>query len=362
LFIFIVILCLFVASSFTGATFSHFTGVNFASGQAVALATPALFVAAFFLSLRHELVVLRWAAKVTSVAMGFLNFAFLAALTCWPAMAASELWFPVDRARIAWILLCASGLAAAYGLINAARLRVTRYTVHFPNLPEAWRGCHVALVSDLHIGGIRGPRFARYVVARIKEFAPTAVFITGDMFDGAKVDIAQTVEPWSTVRAPAGTYFVTGNHDEMGDCASYLSALAAVGVRVLDNEKVTMGGLQIVGIHDSQSHRVGLFRGHLERAQIDRNQPSILLLHRPAHVEISASAGVSLQLSGHTHAGQFPLWTFLVRMAYGRFAYGLNRAGGLQVVTSSGAGTGGPPLRVGTRSEIVLLRLESGGA
>jgi predicted MPP superfamily phosphohydrolase len=179
------------------------------------------------------------------------------------------------------------------------------------------------------------------------------------MFDGAKVDIARTVEPWTDFHPPAGTYFVTGNHDEFGDPGPYLAALTKVGVRVLHNEKVTVEGLQIVGVNDSAAHRPALFRQMLEQAQIDPLQPSILLSHRPAHLEIAAKAGISLQLSGHTHAGQFPLWTFLVRRVYGRFAYGLNRLGSLQIVTSSGAGSGGPPLRVGTRSEIVVLRLEA---
>ena len=359
----IVILFLFIASAFTAATLAHFTGSDARVAQEIALAVPTLFLAVIYASFRWHHFLLRAAGKATSVAMGFLNFAFLAALFCWPtAWVATGTGLTLDREWLAWTLLGGSQLMALYGLVNGARLHVTKYTIHLHNLPSSWQGQDVVLVSDIHVGVIRGPEFVRRIVARLRELAPKAVFVPGDMFDGAKVDIARTVEPWTDFRPPSGTYFVTGNHDEFGDPTPYLDALTAAGVRVLDNEKIVVDGLQIVGVHNSNSHRSATYRELLERAQIDSSQPSILLLHRPAHLEIAEKAGISLQLSGHTHAGQFPLWTFLVRQIYGRFTYGLNRLDSLQIVTSSGAGSGGPPFRVGTRSEIVVLRLETSDA
>jgi len=292
--------------------------------------------------------------------MGFLNFAFLAALACWPtAWIAQAVGETVDRASLAAVLLVMAAVVALYGLFNAASLRVTRYTVRLPHLPVWWEGREVAVVSDVHVGVIRGANFVRRIVERVNALEPAAVFIPGDLFDGAKVDVGIAVEPLRELRASTGTFFVTGNHDEFGDRTRYLRALTGVGVQVLNNEKRVVEGLQVVGIHDAETHRPELLEKLLERAQIDRSLPSILLAHRPENLEAAERAGVSLQLSGHTHAGQFPLWTVIVRTIYGRFAYGLQRHGSLQVVTSSGAGTGGPPFRVGTRSEIVLLRLES---
>jgi uncharacterized protein len=91
---------------------------------------------------------------------------------------------------------------------------------------------------------------------------------------------------------------------------------------------------------------------------LDRNRASILLTHAPDHPDIAEAAGFSLQLSGHTHLGQYIPFTWMVRRIYGRFAYGLSRIGQMQVFTSSGAGTWGPPLRLGSNSEIVILRFE----
>ena len=94
----------------------------------------------------------------------------------------------------------------------------------------------------------------------------------------------------------------------------------------------------------------------LERAEIDRNQASILLSHSPRALPIAEDAGISLQLSGHTHRGQIFPFTWFTRRIFGEYTYGLKRFGELMVYTSSGAGTWGPPLRVGTQPEIVLIQ------
>jgi len=128
---------------------------------------------------------------------------------------------------------------------------------------------------------------------------------------------------------------------------------------VLNNEMVSVCGLQIVGVHDSEAADPAALRQILRQAQIDRLHASILLAHKPTNPAVAEEEGVSLQVSGHTHAGQFWPWNLLVSRIYGQFAYGLSRFGQLMVYTSSGAGTWGPPLRVGTKSEIVLIRLQS---
>jgi uncharacterized protein len=357
-----VLLFLYAALSFTAATFTHFMGGSGFIAQAVAFAAPTLFVATIFANFRWQSPVLRGVTRVIAVAMGFFNFAFLAALLCWPLAWASAAWFPMDRAVVGLVLWGGAAALSTYGLVNAARLRVTRYTIRLPNLPEVWRGREVALVTDVHVGAIWGPGRVRRIVTLLLRLQPHAVFISGDLFDGPKIDLGAAVAPWAACRVPAGTYFVTGNHDEFRDPAPYLEALTTVGVRVLANEKVMIEGLQLLGIHDSYTHHPAAYQEVLDRARIDPARPSILLSHRPVRLEIPEAAGVSLQLAGHTHNGQFAVWTWLVRALYGRYAYGLHRIGGLQLITSSGASTGGPPLRVGTRSEIVLIRLDADDA
>ena len=346
------------ATWFVATTWIHFSGMNAPAWKIGPLLLVGSFVPAMILNFRHKHPLLRALSVVSSAALGLLNYAFAAAILCWLAAAVAWRWdLPLEPRVFTFALFGGAVLTTLYGLTNAARLRVTRAVVRLPNLPDAWQGRDIALVSDVHAGSIRARRFVRRIVARLNQLKPAAVFISGDMLDGTQIDLGPVTQPWTDLEAPAGAYFVSGNHDEFSDSAPLLAALERAGLRVLHNEKVEMEGLQIVGVHDHETHDPRNFQAILRRAQIDRRRPSILLAHQPSNLNVPEEAGISLQLSGHTHGGQFWPWSWVVSKVHGRFAYGLNRLGGLQVFTSSGAGTWGPPLRVGTKSEIVLLRL-----
>jgi predicted MPP superfamily phosphohydrolase len=197
------------------------------------------------------------------------------------------------------------------------------------------------------------------VVATLQSLQPDAVFVSGDLFDGTKANLDALVAPWRKFSAPEGVYYVTGNHEEFTDRTKYLEAVKSAGMRVLHNEKLDVRGLQIIGVHDGETDDPELFRTWLRQLEVDRNRPSILLAHQPSNLAIAEAEGISLQLSGHTHGGQIWPWTRLAARVHGRFVHGLNRLGNLLVYTSMGAGTWGVPMRVGTRSEIILIRLES---
>ncbi len=348
------------ATWFVCATWHDFWGAP--AWPAWWIVPPALslaFIAATIVGMRHASVGLRLLYRVSAVWIGVLNFCVFAALGCWIVLAASTLCgWNVELRLIAAFFFGLAALASGYGLLNAAWLRVTRLTVKLPNLPAAWHGREAVLAGDLHLGNVRGAGFARRVVKTIRRLRPHAVFISGDMFDGPKADYDGLTAPWREFSAPGGIYFVTGNHEEFTDRAKYLAAVRRAGLRVLDNEKVTVDGLQIVGVHDGEAADGRQLGKILGQADLDRGRASILLTHRPANLEIAEAAGVSLQLSGHTHRGQCWPWSWVIYRVHGPFAYGLNRLGNLRVLTTSGAGTWGPPLRAGTRSEIVLLRLE----
>ena len=127
---------------------------------------------------------------------------------------------------------------------------------------------------------------------------------------------------------------------------------------MLSNEKLEVDGLQIIGVPYRNATQHRQFASVLRGIRLDRDRASILLTHAPDHPEIAEAAGVSLQLSGHTHLGQFIPWSWMARRIYRRFVYGLSRIGKMQVFTSSGAGTWGPPLRLGSNPEIVVLEFE----
>jgi predicted MPP superfamily phosphohydrolase len=187
---------------------------------------------------------------------------------------------------------------------------------------------------------------------------PDIVFLTGDVYDGTAADVNLLAKPFGDVEAPLGAYFVTGNHEEFGGDMKYLEALRRAGVHVLENEKVNVDGLQIVGVFYRELATPERFRSVLRKAELDNDRASVLLAHAPNRLWEAEEAGISLQLSGHTHAGQFFPWTRVVSRIYGKFAYGLQKLGNMVVYTSCGAGTWGPPLRLGTNPEIVLIQFE----
>jgi hypothetical protein len=214
------------------------------------------------------------------------------------------------------------------------------------------------LISDVHLGHVRNGSFLKRMVAKIVKETPDLIFIAGDLFDGTAIDATRATEPLKGLTAPHGVYFVAGNHEQFGDDTQFLRAIAATGVRVLSNEKVDAEGLQIIGVPYRNATQDGHLASVLDRIGVDRERASILLTHAPDRPEIAEAAGVSLQLSGHTHVGQFVPWSWIAKRVYRQFVYGLSRIGKMQIFTSSGAGTWGPPLRLGSKPEIVVLEFQ----
>src|SRR6266436_1775271 len=318
------------------------------------------FVVTTLFGLSHSNALLRVVYRVSAIWLGVLSFTFFASVLCWfiyvPLMLLGVRFEPRS---IAVVLFGLAFFTSVYGFMNAAWIRVKRITVKLPNLPEAWRGRSAALVTDLHLGNVRGAAFTRRIVARLQRLQPDAVFISGDMFDGTMANLERLVAPWSKLSVPHGMYFVSGNHEEFTNRNKFLEAIGSTGIQVLNNEKVDVDGLQIVGVHDGEAGEPQALSAILQSMQLDGRRPSVLLAHQPSNAVIAAQAGISLQLSGHTHGGQIWPWNWVAALVHGRFNYGLNRLGALQVFTSSGVGTWGMPMRVGTKSEIVLLRFEA---
>ena len=360
-FLSIVSAILLAATAFVLATWNHFYPArDFTRWEILAPALTLAFVATTVLGRGWSHFLIRWLYRISAAWLGFLNFAFFSAAAVWGFTAAATLLnWPIRSETIAKTFLGAALLTAIYGLVNANRLRVTRVTVKLPNLPPAWQGRTAVLVTDLHLGNVRTERFLRRVVDQIRQLQPQAVFISGDMFDGTQADFSRFVAPLKQLVLPAGIYFVSGNHEEFGERTPFLEAVRQTGVRILHNEMVAVDGLQIAGVHDGETHDPQVYRTLLQNMKLDGRRASVLLAHQPAGLPIAAAAGISLQLSGHTHGGQIWPWNWVAARVHGRFNCGLNRHETLQVLTSSGAGTWGPPLRVGTKSEIVLIRFET---
>jgi uncharacterized protein len=317
------------------------------------------FVTVSLLGFRYTNSMVRAFYRVAAVWLGWLTFLVLAAIVAWIVFGITKLAsVSLDfHHLVEWLfgIGIAAGICAVF---NANWMRTSRLTVQLPKLPAAWRGRRVALISDVHLGHVRNGGFLRRMVSKILHEQPDAVLIAGDLYDGTPLDVERAAEPLRKLIAPHGVYFVAGNHEQFGDDTKYLCAIEKAGVRVLRNEKIDVEGLQIVGVSYRDASNELTFRSLLPELRPDPDRASILLTHAPDHSDLAEAAGFSLQLCGHTHLGQYIPFSWIVRRIYGQFAYGLSRFGNMQAYTSSGTGTWGPPLRLGSNPEIVIFELE----
>jgi hypothetical protein len=321
----------------------------------------ASLIAAFVLSMQFDNVLVRVIYTGAMSWLGFLNFFILASILCWLILGLSKLFsFPLNQSGLAAVLFGFGVILAVYGIFNSVDVRINRISVKFPNLPAVWQGKTAVWVSDTHLGQIRGVGFAKYVASLVSRQNPDILFIGGDLFDGEAADSAKLAEPFAKIIAPKGTFFITGNHEEFSDSAKqeYLAVVKKAGIRVLDNEKVDIDGLQIAGVDYNDTGQKDRFQAILNEMRIDKSRPSILLRHIPFFIPEAAQAGISLQLSGHTHYGQLFMFKYITHFVYSGFDYGLKKFGDMTVYISAGAGTWGPPMRVDTKPDIVVIKLE----
>jgi hypothetical protein len=309
-----------------------------------------------FLAFRYSNFLVRSLYTTAASWLGIFYLFILASILCWIFYGLAK-WFhlPLDQKLLIEILIGIALLASLYGFVNAGTTRITRINVQLRHLPDHWKGKTAVWVSDTHLGQVRNYGFAQQIAAEVKNLHPDIVFIGGDLYDGVAVDLNKTIEPFSKISAPYGTYFITGNHEEFFDNTPYLQAVRRAGIHVLYNEKVDLDGLQIIGVDYRDSRREEDFRTILQRLKIDSHRPSILLKHTPLQLQVAREQGITLQLSGHTHQGQVFLFRFVTSKVYQGYDYGLKWFGDLLVYTSSGAGTWGPPMRIDTKPEIVVI-------
>jgi predicted MPP superfamily phosphohydrolase len=231
-------------------------------------------------------------------------------------------------------------------------------------------------LTDLHVGDILGREWLEGIVERVNELKPDLIAITGDLADGTVARLSQTVACLARLEAAHGVYFVTGNHEYFSGVEQWLEHLPSLGIRVLRNERVGIGegavSFDLAGIDDHHGARrmavhgpAGARRGaghgpDLKRAVAGRDlrRELILLAHQPVAIFEASRLGVGLQLSGHTHGGQIWPMKYLVRLQQ-PYISGLVQHGPTQLYVSEGTGFWGPPMRLGTTSEITRITLRA---
>ena len=309
------------------------------------------------------------------VAMGFFSsllvLTLLRELTLLAAAAAS-IWLSGQEALLhqlhVWSAAAVPVVAlflTFVGFINARRRAVVRNVdVPIAGLPAQLHGFSIVQISDIHVGTTIKNGYVSRIVDAVNALDADMIAITGDLVDGSVQRLSSHTQPLRQLAARHGTFFVTGNHEYYSGANAWIAEMRRLGLSVLLNEHVVLEhdgeAVVIAGVTDYSAH-------HFDPAQ--RSDPAaaiagapksagvrVLLAHQPRSAFAAAKAGFDVQLSGHTHGGQFFPWNLLVKLVE-PFAAGLHRLDSLWVYVSRGTGYWGPPKRFGAPSEITHLRL-----
>ena len=258
-----------------------------------------------------------------------------------------------------------AGLATLVGFLNARRVAaVVDVDVPIDGLPEALHGFTIAQISNIHVGPTIKRGYLDAIVDAVNALEADLVAVTGDLVDGSVRRLAPHTAPLARLRARHGAYFVTGNHDYYSGAQEWITEVRRLGLTVLLNEHVVIehGGasLLVAGVTDYSAHHFDASHRSDPHAAVagapENVGAKILLAHQPRTAHLAADAGFDLQLSGHTHGGQFLPWNFFVPMQQPWVA-GLKRLRNMWVYVSRGTGYWGPPKRFGAPSEITRVRL-----
>ena len=279
----------------------------------------------------------------------------------------------IDQSRRLFLARAVAGTAgAASAALGAVALRnglgeveVKSVNVRLARLPRQLDGLTIAQLTDVHVGPTIGRAFIERIVAQTNALKPDLVALTGDLVDGSVESLRHLVEPLAGLKSRYGTFFVTGNHEYYSGADEWMEELRRLGIRVLHNERVTLGDaagpgrFELAGVDDWTAHG----NGHgpdLAKALAGRDpeRELVLLAHQPKQIAQAAAAGVGLQLSGHTHGGQIAPFGALVALTQ-PFLSGLHRQGDAQIYVSQGTGYWGPPMRLGHPAEISKIVLSS---
>ncbi len=301
------------------------------------------------------------------ITMGWVSFLFVATflrdivglITLYVNEYLAGLIFSPEGALATLIL---SIVALVSGVVPALKGASVKYVdVPVPNLKSSLEGLTIAQVSDLHIGPFIGANYSKKVVDTIRELSPTMVALTGDIFDSDYDHFHRQALPLAALADFSKVFFVSGNHEYYWNSPKWFALVTQMNMILLRNENtiIDYNGAKVLigGIVDPAAQMIGQ-KPDVVAASRGNADLKILLAHQPQIADRAAEAGFDLQLSGHTHGGQFFPWTLVVRKVH-KYHQGLFRvAEKMWIYVSPGTGFWGPPVRLGTTPEITLLTLK----
>ncbi|MFZ2187205.1 MAG: metallophosphoesterase [Candidatus Moraniibacteriota bacterium] len=358
------VVILFGAHFFVYVSLVRFFAVT-ASASKYLIASLLVFLSVSFIfssiiAHAYENIATRTAYFLSGFWLGFLVNVVLACTALWLILwAGRSLGFAPNKALWGAVFIGLAFLVSLYGVWHALHPEVKHIIVRIPGIPDIWKGQTIVQLSDVHLGHVYQGDFLRGIVAQVNALHPKLVVITGDLFDGMDGRLDFLVQPFNTISAENGVFFVTGNHETYLGVEKAFTALQDTQVTILHDEVRDIDGLRLIGISfpaRGEEKDIIATLGFLRDQYLGR--PNVLLYHAPTRIAEVAQSGVNLMLSGHTHQGQQFPFSSITHLVHKGYDYGLYPIGEFTLYTTSGAGTWGPTMRIGTRSEIVAITIE----
>lgn len=329
----------------------------------------AVFIVAKFLESRHSSILTDILNVTGGFWMAFMLYGFLFFLAGDIILLVLKLTGITGHEGAAvfrkWAFIGTVGLTALLiiiGFFNAVTPVTREYNITVNKSADSLSSLRIAAVSDIHLGSTIRKRSIKLLSERLKELRPDVVFLLGDIVDGeiGPVLRGDLLKYFTCPTCMNGLYAITGNHEFIGGGDRTIPYIESKGIRVLKDEVVTLrGGIQVIGRIDRDSRRFyGKERKPLSElvSLADTTKPMILLDHQPFHLDETAKHGIDLQLSGHTHNGQMWPLNHITERIY-ELSYGYLKKGSTNFIVSSGYGLWGPRVRLGSRSEILLINM-----
>ena len=255
------------------------------------------------------------------------------------------------------------GLLLIIGHINALNPRIRNIEIQTGKKAQGMKEVTIVMASDIHLGTIIGPRRVSKLVNSINGLKPDLVLLAGDVVDeDLKPVIRQNLgESLRKISAPLGVYGITGNHEYIGGAEAACKYLEEHGITMLRDKVVNIKGMfYLVGREDrSRNSFAGRQRMTLDSllSGLDRERPIVLMDHQPFKLYEAEKQNVTLQLSGHTHDGQLWPLNYIIDAIY-EIGMGEKKIGNTHFYVSPGYGSWGPPIRIGHRPELALIKLK----
>lgn len=258
-------------------------------------------------------------------------------------------------------ILSASAITI-YGILNALNIRITKLEIEAKGITKEVK---IIQLSDIHIGHFRGKKFFQKIIDKTIKQNPDFVVITGDLYDGKKYLSKEFLEPLQQIKAPI--FFIEGNHDIHAGIDEITNYLKQLNVTVLENEIYQIGEVQLIGLKYMKAdekafdimveEKENTIKSVLSTMDISDEKASVLLHHSPAGINYVSEKEIDLYLAGHTHAGQIFPMTIINKWIF-KYNKGLHEINGTKFFISDGIGSSRPPMRIGTKSEIVEITLK----